>query len=222
MGSNTKVYKGIGRLVAEKTIWVLRRLMICITLVLFVGLTTGLTEATGGVYGEGLYGSCTYSTCAITLTSSSTVNINVVPGSSSTCTVNDDSVSITTDSSTGYTISFTDTTTSNSLVGSTTSVPAISASQSSPAILSANTWGYRVDGIGGFGSGPTSAVTNASTPSVTFAQVPTSTSTPDTLATSTSPADPAVTTDVWYGLCVDQTTPAGSYSGNIVYTAVVN
>jgi len=147
----------------------------------------------------------------------------VIPGASTTCTVQSDSVAVTTDSSTGYTLTLNDNDTSNQMPGSNGgTIDALSGTNASPALFSVNKWGYRVDDNGGFGSGPTAASSNSGLPSATFAAVPLSSATPDTIATSVAPADPALTTSVWYGLCASASTLNGSYSDSVLYTAVVN
>jgi hypothetical protein len=191
-------------------------------LLLFFGLGTQYAQAANDAYGDGNYGACTYDACPITISSTGTVAVNVLPTASTKCTTQSDAVGVTTDSSTGYTLSLNDSTTNSDLVGTSASISAISGSQSSPAALTANTWGYRVDSVGGFGAGPTSASSNTATSSTTFAPVPTSIQTPDTLVSSGSPADPTVTTTVWYGACANTSIPAGTYTDSVVYTAVIN
>lgn len=184
---------------------------------------TSLQAKADTAYGAGTYGACTFSTCGISLTSSGTVNVNVIPGVSTTCTVQSDSVAVTTDSSTGYTLTFQDNAGSSTMSGSNGgSITPVSGTNVAPVTLSANKWGYRVDGAGGFGAGPTSTSSNGGIPSVTFAAVPNSGASPDTLVSSGSAADPAVTTLVWYGLCANTTIPNGTYSSGVTYTGVVN
>lgn len=174
-------------------------------------------------YGSGAYGTCQYNSCGITLTSSGTVADNVAPGLGTTCTVQSDSVSVTTDSSTGYSLSLNDGAANSRMNGSNGGVIAAgTGTSSSPAMLAANQWGYRVDGLGGFGSGPTTASTNGSIPPVAFAGVPNSLTSPDVIVNSANPADPAVTTPVWYGVCANTAIPNGTYSSAVTYTAVVN
>lgn len=185
-------------------------------------VTPVAVSASNDAYGEGNYNACTYQSCPLTLTSSSTVSLNVTPASNPTCTVQSDSVSVLTDASTGYSLTFQDSTTNNSMLSGSNSVAASSAPAATPATLSSNTWGYRVDGQGSFGAGPTSAVSNGGLPSQTFAYVPTSSQAADTLASTSSAADPAVVTPVWYGICVTPSTVAGTYSSSVVYTAVIN
>jgi hypothetical protein len=198
------------------------RLLVCSTLLLVFSAVLP-TYASNGAYSDGAYGACTYNSCGISLTSNGTVNLNVIPGAGTTCTTQSDSVAVTTDSSTGYTLSLNNSAANSNLLGSgAMTIPTSSGTQSSPAALSADTWGYRVDGIGGFGAGPTSASSNTGTSATTFAAIPTSAVTGDTLVNSGSPADPAVTATVWYGICADAAIPANTYSSSVVYTAVVN
>jgi hypothetical protein len=196
-----------------------------------VGVVAGLAllaacplgaHAANGAYSDGTYGSCTYNSCGITLTSSGTLSLNVVPAGGTTCTVASDAVAVTTDSSTGYSLAMNDQSTSSSLVGTSTTIVTSGGTPSAPSALTANSWGWRVDGLSGFGAGPTTGSSNGGVPSLSFAGVPTSAQTSATVATSGSAADPAVTTPAWYGLCVTTSIPADSYSSTVVYTAVVN
>lgn len=173
-------------------------------------------------YGGGNYGSCNYGSCSITLTSGGSTTLDVLPTAGGKCTVQSDTASVFTNSDTGYTLTMTTSTTNSSLVGSTSSISAASGTTASPVALSMNKWGFRVDGVGGFGSGPTASQTNGAIPSLPFAGVPASNQTSATLATSVSPANPAVNTVVWYGLCANASLPADTYASTIVYTAVTN
>jgi hypothetical protein len=175
-------------------------------------------------YGSGTYGTCTYNACGITFGSDPTVNIDVTPAAgATTCSVGSGQVQVSTDSSTGYTLSMADTDTDTALEnGGTGTIASAAGTSASPVALSANKWGYRVDSINGFGAGPTSAISNASIPAVNFAAIPSSAATPDTIATSTSAASPYVSTYVWFGLCADASQPNGAYSDSVTYTVVVN
>lgn len=181
-----------------------------------------MTPTHGLTFGSGSYGTCQFGSCSITLTTSSTLTADITPGSSTTCTVVQDSVSVQTGASTGYTLQVNDADSDTSLNRSGGgSITAISGTQASPSTLTANTWGYRVDTLSGFGAGPTSAVSNASVPSVQFAGVPASGS-PATIATKASATSGAEITPVWYGLCSDTSIPAGSYTDTVLYTALTN
>ncbi len=87
--------------------------------------------------------------------------------------------------------------------------------------MSVNTWGYRVDGIGGFGAGPTSAQSSAAiSGSIKFAAVP-ATGSPNTIKTTTGTAS-SDTTSVWYGIAANTTQPNGTYTNSVTYTATAN
>ncbi len=182
------------------------------------------SAAHGLPYGAGSYGSCQYSSCGITLTSSSSVAANVTPvGTGTTCTVRSDSVSVTTGASTGFTVTLKNSDDSNNMAGpGGNSIAPVGGTAASPTALGAKTWGYRVDGRDGFGAGPTSAVTNAAVPSQAFAAVPRSSGTAGTVKATTAAAPTANVTNVWYGVCTNITLPSGSYSDQVTYTAVTN
>ena len=174
-------------------------------------------------YGVGSYGTCQFSTCSITLSADTTVSVNVTPvGSTTTCTVSNANVSVSTGSSTGYTLYLSDDSSSSTLTGSNGGLVApTSGTSSSPGTLAANTWGYRVDAFGNFGNGPTSSVANAAVPSVTFAAVPLLAS-PNIVASQAIAASTPVITAVKYGVCINTTIPNGVYTNSVVYTAITN
>lgn len=174
-------------------------------------------------YSSGTYGSCTYDECGITYGADPTVAVDVTPAAgSTTCSVGRGEVQVATQSTTGYTLSMSDSDTNTSLQSGGNSIPSTTGTATSPIALTANKWGYRVDSINGFGAGPTNTVSNGSIPAVTFAQIPSSAGSPDTIASTSVPADPYTSTYVWFGLCANATQPNGSYSDAVTYTVVVN
>jgi hypothetical protein len=178
-------------------------------------------------YGSGTYGTCTYDYCSISLTSTGTVDISVTPTSGGSCSIASDKVTVDTYDSNGFTLTLNNSYSSNSLnnaADNTQSIPAISsASLAFPAPLTANAWGYRVDGSGGFGSTTTIPVSNVSPTSTTFAPTPSLGGTPDQIRTTTVVAHPAVDTLVWYGVCANTNNlKSGSYTSGVIYTAVTN
>ncbi len=192
---------------------------------LFVIVPVGSVRADttdSATYGSGGYGNCSYGSCTITLTSGGTTNVNVVPNPTGKCTVQSDTASVLTDNPTGYSLTMTTSTTNNSMTGTAGSISSSSATAASPTILSMNTWGYRVDGLAGFGAGPTSPLSSGSVPSTTFAKVPPSNLAGTQVASSSSAANPAVNTTVWYGVCANSAVTAGTYSVTVTYTAVTN
>jgi hypothetical protein len=185
--------------------------------------TTAFADTTDStVYGSGNFGNCDYGSCTITLTSGGIASMAVVPTPAGKCTVQSDAVSVLTDSTTGYSLTMTTNSTSNAMTSGANSIAASSGTAAAPAVLSMNTWGYRVDNLGAFGAGPTTTQNSGSIPSVTFAGVPPNNLTPVQIASSSSPANPAATTTAWYGVCANSTVPSGTYTTTITYTAVTN
>lgn len=200
---------------------ILRRLVLWGVPILFLEAATG-TILLALPYGSGTYDTCTYDTCGITLITSGTVNLAVTPTTSGVNTTAQDQATVSTDASTGYTLTFLDSDTNTSLVNGANSIAASSGTQASPITLALNTWGYRVDGLAGFGAGPTSAQTNDPSATYTFAGIPASNQTAHTLKTTSSAANPPEVTNVWYGVRLDTTKPNGTYLDQVTYTAVTN
>ncbi|HSX15960.1 MAG TPA: hypothetical protein VLF40_04170 [Candidatus Saccharimonadales bacterium] len=173
-------------------------------------------------YGSGTYGACGFGSCSLTIGSSGTVALNVTPTANGSCTIQKDSVSVFTSNSSGFTLTLADTSTNTALLNGAASISATTGTQASPSALAVNRWGYRVDGVGGFGTGPTSAQSNVSLGSTTFAGVPASNATASTLASTSSAANPAVITSVWYGVCANTSVTSGTYTSQVTYTAVTN
>lgn len=199
-------------------------LTVVTTLAVLLGTSSMVAATTTDTttYGSGSYGGCDYGACAITLSGGGTKNANVSPTPTGSCTVQSDTVSVLTDSASGYTLTMTTSTTDNRMAGTAGTIAASSGTAASPLTLAVNSWGYRVDGLSGFGSGPTSSQSSGSTPSVPFAGVPASNGTPTSVAYSSGPANPAQSTTIWYGICANATVTAGSYSVSVMYTAVTN
>lgn len=173
-------------------------------------------------YGSGDYGNCDYGSCTITLNSSGSVTANVVPTGGGKCTVQSDTVSVLTDSNTGYNLTMTTSGTNTAMTSGGNSIPASSGTAATPVTLATNTWGYRVDGLSSFGAGPTSSQTNGNTPSVTFAGVPASNQSAAQIAYSANMANPAANTTVWFGVCANTNQPSGNYAATVTYTAITN
>jgi len=153
-------------------------------------------------------------------TTSGTVSLNATPTGSGVQSTASDTVTVSTNNSSGYTLSVAETNASSSLVSGSNSIAATSGTFASPTALSANKWGYRVDGLGSFGSGPTSAISNAAIGSLTYAAVP-ATASPQVLKTTATTATNNTTT-VWYSLAVNTSVPSGTYTNSVTYTAVTN
>ncbi len=187
---------------------------------ILLGLST--IPVMASTYGSGNYGACQYGSCSISVSSNGSVSLNVTPSTGASCTIQSDTVSVLTDNSNGYSLTLDNSSTNTALTSGGNTIPATTGTFSSPTALTANTWGYRIDGVGSFGSGPTTAQTNVSPSSETFDGPPASSVSPDTIANTSGSADPAVNTTIWYGVCANTSTPNGSYTTQVTYTAVTN
>jgi hypothetical protein len=185
--------------------------------------TSGASAYTNGTYGSSTYGSCSYgSACSISLTSNGNISLNVTPAPGGSCTIQSDSATVMTDDSNGYTLTLADSSTSTALMNGGATINSTSGTLGSPTPLTDNSWGYRVDGLGSFGNGPTTSQTNVSPGGTLFAGIEASNQLPDTIASSSGAADPAATTTVWFGACADTSIGSGAYTSQALYTAVAN
>ena len=195
-------------------------LVVVFGLALYGGLAAAYSS---GNFGSGTYGSCEYGvTCSISLTSNGNISLDITPTANGSCTINSDSAAVLTDDSNGYTLTLSDSGTSTALINGAATINTTTGTVGSPTTLSGNSWGYRIDGLGGFGAGPTTSQSNISRPSTVFAGIVASNQTAETIATTSGAADPAVTTTVWFGACADTGVSSGAYSTQVLYTAVAN
>lgn len=164
-----------------------------------------------GAYGEG----CN----TISLGTSGSVALELSPTSTGVYSIEKDEVTVTTTSNSGYELRISSSSaTTNSLENGASLIAATNGSSAAPAPLAVNEWGYRVDGEGEFGVGPTVAAENQLTNTALFAAVPLLGNEDVVKATSTS-ALSGDTTTIWYGVRADITRPAGTYSATVLYTA---
>jgi hypothetical protein len=154
-------------------------------------------------------------------TTSGTVSDAITPTGSGAQTIQSDTVTVSTNDSSGYTLQLAESSGTTTLTSGSNTIPASTGTQTTPVVMTVNTWGYRVDSLGGFGAGPTtSASSSAISGTIKFAGVPTSGS-PNTLADTSGTASNAVTT-VWYGVAANTTQPSGTYTNTVTYTATTN
>lgn len=155
------------------------------------------------------------------LTTNGTVNLNATPTSGGVQTIASDTVTVSTNNAAGYTLQLAETGASTTLTSGANTIPASAGTQTTPIAQVVNTWGYRVDGIGGFGAGPTSSASSAAiSGTIKFAGVP-ATASPNTIKTTATTASNDTTT-VWYGVAVNTSTPNGTYTNSVTYTATAN
>lgn len=158
---------------------------------------------------------------AITLSNLGSVNVAVTPtASSARLSSARDTVTVNTNNSNGYRLTLQMNTSETSLLNGSNSIARTTGTLATPVTLTANTWGYRVAGAGGFGAGA-AAESNVAASAYTWAGVPASGSTPDQIKSTSSPANND-TTDVWYAIMADSTKPSGTYTGQVTYTATTN
>lgn len=155
------------------------------------------------------------------LSTSGTVNIDVTPTGGGVQTIANDTVTVSTNDSAGYTLKLGETSATTTLTSGSNTIAATTGTQTTPIALTANSWGYRVDGIGGFGAGPTSSASNAAiSGTIKFAGVAASGS-PNTIKTTATTATND-TTSVWYSIAANTTAVAGTYTNSVTYTATAN
>lgn len=153
-------------------------------------------------------------------TSNGTVTVNVTPTGSGAQTIASDTLTVSTNDSLGYTLQIADTNATTTLTSGGNNIAASSGTQASPVAQAVNTWGYRVDGVGGFGAGPTSSANSAAIGAETFAGMPANSS-PNTIKTTATTASNDTTT-VWYAVAANTSQPTGTYSDGVTYTATAN
>lgn len=153
-------------------------------------------------------------------TTDGTVNVNVTPTGSGVQTIASDTVTVSTNDTSGYTLQLAETSGASALTNGGNTIPASAGTQTAPVAEAANTWGYRVDGVGGFGAGTTTAQNSAAIGSDTFAAVP-ATASPNTIVTTSGTASNA-TTSVWYGVAANTSQASGTYTNSVTYTVTAN
>ena len=157
---------------------------------------------------------------SITVSSAGPVNINVTPTSGAVQSSAADTVTVNTNNSTGYNLSLQMNSATRTLAKGSDTIAAHTGTPASPTALADNSWGFRVDGLGTFGAGPTTAQNNLATSATTWAGVPAQSS-PTVIKTTSAPAT-ADTTQVWYAMRADTSKPSGTYTNTVLYTAITN
>ena len=154
----------------------------------------------------------------ISISSNGTVTDNVTPTGTGAQTIQSDTVTVSTNDSAGYSLAIEESGAGSSLTTGSNNIPATSGTWSSPAVMAANTWGYRVDGAGSFSGGTTTAQSSAAiSGTINFAAVP-ATASPQTIKTTSGTATNDPTT-VWYGVAANTSQPPGTYTNSVTYTA---
>jgi hypothetical protein len=137
--------------------------------------------------------------------------------------INDDTVTGSTNDSLGLTISLAEQSASlTGLISGGNTIATSAGTTTTPVLLAANTWGWREDSLTGtgFGAGPTSAVSSvAPSASIKFAAIPANASPYNVDISSTTGSTSA---NIWYGATVTTSQPTGAYTTTVVYTFTPN
>lgn len=154
----------------------------------------------------------------ISMTSSGTVTLNVMPVAGGAQTSASDSISVSTNHASGYNLTLANNDTTTSLDNGGVTLAAHTGSFAAPTALATNTWGYAIPG-GAFDASY-NVLNNATGSATKWAGVPSSAS-PQILKTTAVPASGDATT-VWYSAKVDTSKANGTYTDTVVYTATTN
>ncbi len=157
----------------------------------------------------------------ISVSSGPSVAISLTPTAGGVVSSASDSVAVSTNNSTGYTLTLANADTTTSLTSAGNTIAAHNGSLALPTALAANTWGYRVVGAGGFGGTAYTGESNVSGSTSTWAGVPANGAADTIKSTATIAATPDTTT-VWYGVRANSSQPNGTYSDIVTYTATAN
>lgn len=154
----------------------------------------------------------------ISVSSDSPLTVNLAPGSSAVVSSAMDTVTVSTNNTTGYYLTLADADANTDLVSGGNSILAHAGTHAAPTALANNTWGYAVEG-GAFD--PSYSVeTNSTTSTTKWAGVPASGAAVTLKTTGSTAVDDE--TEVWYGVRVDASQPAGTYTDTVTYTATTN
>ena len=105
----------------------------------------------------------------ITITATPTLDINLDPTGTSVTSTGSTTVTVNTNSTLGYNLTLSTSSAVTTLAKGGDTLAATSGTYAVPAVLGLNTWGYRVDGLGTFGAGPTSVLNSVASSALNFA-----------------------------------------------------
>ena len=162
------------------------------------------------------------------LSATSNVDLNLIVSHVDTMTVSLGNINVQT-TSPGYKLYIGMTGSTTSLNSTSNTIPATTGSLIAPVSLTRGSWGYAIPSntthlvSSGFNSEYTTISSNVPDTSKRFAVPPASSSNPQLLAVSTS-ATSAAGDDypIYYGVRANSDTPAGTYTNNVMFTAVAD
>ena len=156
----------------------------------------------------------------ITLSAPTSVDIAATPAGGTKMSSKSANVLVATNAATGYKLSLSTQSTNRNLTNGSQTIAPTAGTQTAPIALSGSAWGYRVNGIGNFGS-TTTAENNVASSAYTWAGVPDHVA-PHVIRTTTVANPTAETTAVWYGVSVTGSQQSGIYTATVTYTAINN
>ena len=156
----------------------------------------------------------------ITLSAPTSVDIAVTPAGGTKMSSKSANVLVATNAATGYKLSLSTQNANRNLTNGSQTITPTAGTQIAPATLSGSAWGYRVNGIGNFGS-TTTAENNVASSAYTWAGVPDHTA-PHVIRTTAIANPTAETTTVWYGVSATGSQQSGIYTATVTYTAINN
>lgn len=161
----------------------------------------------------------------ISISTGSSVAISITPTSGGVVSSSSDTVTVSTNNSTGYALTVADSDATTTLANGGNNFAASSGTKTAPITLANNTWGFAVPtattGIGtnGFDASYSAETNNVSSTSK-WAGMP-ATGSPMMLKTTSATATNDTTT-VWYAAKATTAQPNGTYTGTVTYTATTN
>jgi len=163
---------------------------------------------------------------SISTSGAGTVSLAVTPSATGLQSYASDVVTVATNDTTasGFSLTLSSNSAQVTLNSGSNTIAASAGTQALPAVQAANTWGYCVPSVGGFSTNcPATAQSNQTiSGTYKFAGIPASGSA-NTIA---NPAGPLaygtpVATTIWYSVAANTSTPSGSYTDTVLYTATV-
>ena len=157
----------------------------------------------------------------ISVQSTSNVALNINPtATQAKASSGKATVTVSTNNATGYNLKIGMNGADRNLNKATDNITAHAGTLAAPTALANNTWGYRVENVGGFNAGNVTPENNVNDLAGTFAGVPAQ-GTEEQIKNHNA-AVQSNTTDVLFGAKVDATKPSGAYTGTVVFTATAN
>lgn len=157
----------------------------------------------------------------ISVQSTSNVALNINPtATQAKASSGKATVTVSTNNATGYNLKIGMNGADRNLNKATDNITAHAGTLAAPTALANNTWGYRVENVGGFNAGNITPENNVNDLAGTFAGVPAQNAEEE--IKNHNAAVQSNTTDVLFGAKVDATKPSGAYTGTVVFTATAN